>query len=86
MTTATRTRPQTDACTHHFLIEPPSGPVSQGRCRFCGDERDFRNSPVQRSMALLVSCRKCGFRGPFTKANFRNGPAGGMTAICWDCD
>lgn len=32
------------ACRHHWLIEPANGPTSRGRCRLCGDERDFRNS------------------------------------------
>ncbi len=31
-------------CTHHCIIETPGGPVSQGRCRLCGEEREFSNS------------------------------------------
>lgn len=31
-------------CSHHWLIEPPSGPTSHGRCKHCGDERYFINS------------------------------------------
>ena len=31
-------------CTHHWIIQPPEGPVSQGRCRLCGEEREFSNS------------------------------------------
>lgn len=32
------------ACRHHWLIEAPSGPTSRGRCRRCGEEREFTNS------------------------------------------
>ncbi len=31
-------------CTHHWVIETPDGPVSIGRCRVCGEEREFNNS------------------------------------------
>ncbi len=31
-------------CQHHWLIESPSGATSRGRCKRCGEERDFRNS------------------------------------------
>ncbi len=31
-------------CPHHWIIETPDGPVSTGRCRLCGEEREFRNS------------------------------------------
>ncbi len=34
---------QTDQCEHHWLIEPPSGPTSNGVCRVCGEERSFEN-------------------------------------------
>ena len=30
-------------CQHHWVIEPPAGPVSKGTCRSCGEERDFPN-------------------------------------------
>jgi hypothetical protein len=32
------------SCQHHWLIETPRGSTSQGRCKRCGEERDFRNS------------------------------------------
>jgi hypothetical protein len=28
-------------CTHHWLIEPPSGSSSSGACKFCGATRMF---------------------------------------------
>ena len=31
-------------CRHHWLIAPPSGPTSLGRCKRCGEERYFINS------------------------------------------
>ena len=31
-------------CTHHWVIETPHGPVSIGRCKLCGEEREFNNS------------------------------------------
>ena len=30
-------------CQHHWLVDPPAGPVSTGACRSCGEERDFPN-------------------------------------------
>ncbi len=35
---------QTDECRHHWLIESPQGALSSGRCKRCGEEREFRNS------------------------------------------
>jgi len=32
-------------CRHHWVIEMPNGPVSHGRCKACGLERDFYNNP-----------------------------------------
>ena len=34
----------TPHCPHHWIIETPEGPVSNGRCKLCGDEREFNNS------------------------------------------
>lgn len=34
------------ACSHYWLISPPSGPTSKGRCKICGAEREFKNSPI----------------------------------------
>lgn len=33
-----------EVCEHHWLIEPPRGPTSEGRCKNCGEERAFYNS------------------------------------------
>ena len=31
-------------CAHHWVIEAPNGPVSQGVCKRCGDGRGVDNS------------------------------------------
>jgi hypothetical protein len=36
--------PATTTCQHHWLIESPRGALSIGRCKRCGEEREFRNS------------------------------------------
>jgi hypothetical protein len=35
---------QPPTCVHEWVIEPPNGPTSQGKCRRCGEVRAFRNS------------------------------------------
>ena len=35
---------ETIQCTHHWQIESPNGPVSIGRCKRCGEIREFNNS------------------------------------------
>ena len=51
--TATKPRVQREAtdgsrprgtCNHHWLIDPPSGPISTGQCKLCGRARQFPNS------------------------------------------
>ena len=42
-TTREKVAGQRDCC-HHWVIEPPNGPVSRGQCRYCHAEREFRNS------------------------------------------
>jgi hypothetical protein len=32
------------ACLHHWIIEPPQGPLSQGICQVCQEVREFKNS------------------------------------------
>ena len=31
-------------CTHHWAIEAANGPLSEGACQRCGEERRFSNS------------------------------------------
>ena len=35
--------PEQPECQHHWVIAKPSGPVSRGKCRVCGEEKDFQN-------------------------------------------
>ncbi len=45
-------------CAHHWIIETPEGPLSKGKCRLCGEERDFTNSTdFQRSTWLTQTQR-----------------------------
>lgn len=30
-------------CVHHWLIEPPEGPISKGICKKCGAAKEFVN-------------------------------------------
>ncbi len=30
-------------CLHHWIIDVANGPVSKGKCRLCGEEREFSN-------------------------------------------
>ena len=32
-----------ETCVHHWVIDPPEGPMSQGICRKCGTTREFQN-------------------------------------------
>ena len=46
--TSVKSRPVEDAvehaeCVHHWIIDPPNGPFSEGVCQLCGEVRDFRN-------------------------------------------
>ena len=31
-------------CTHHWVIEPPNGSISKGKCKNCNESKEFRNS------------------------------------------
>jgi hypothetical protein len=30
-------------CRHHWVIETPDGPTSEGRCKRCGQRKSFLN-------------------------------------------
>jgi hypothetical protein len=38
------TTPDLSGCQHHWVIASPRGALSEGRCKRCGEEREFRNS------------------------------------------
>ncbi len=42
-TTPATTDATAATCTHHWTIQPATGPVSQGVCRLCGEVREFKN-------------------------------------------
>ena len=31
------------SCMHYWVIQPATGPVSQGSCQNCGETREFKN-------------------------------------------
>ena len=31
-------------CRHHWMIDSPNGPTSQGVCELCGERGEFKNS------------------------------------------
>lgn len=35
------------SCAHHWIIEPPKGPVSRGVCKICRERREFQNAPLE---------------------------------------
>jgi len=37
-------------CRHHWIIESPHGALSDGRCKICGEERQFRGARCRRSL------------------------------------
>ena len=37
------TKAAVEACRHHWVIQPADGPVSNGSCQMCGDNRKFKN-------------------------------------------
>ena len=37
-----------NGCVHHWLIDPPKGEASSAVCKYCGQRRDFLNSPETR--------------------------------------
>jgi len=34
-------KPNREGCVHHWLLGTPTGPVTQGRCKKCGEEREY---------------------------------------------
>ena len=38
----------TEACQHHWLIEPATTAESRAQCTSCGAERTFSNTPASR--------------------------------------
>ena len=53
-------------CVHQWLIDPPAGPSSQGVCRLCGEEREFRNYIEGTSWGYDVSIDQLSGRARFS--------------------
>ena len=28
-------------CVHYWIVEPPKGPTAKGKCKHCGEEKEF---------------------------------------------
>ena len=41
-------------CTHHWIIKPANGASSTGICRYCGKEKQFRNSMVRHGPPVVM--------------------------------
>jgi len=41
--TAPEKRTSHAGCSHHWVIESPSGPTSIGICKYCGTVKEFNN-------------------------------------------
>ena len=35
---------QKEPCRHYWVIEVANGPVSRGKCKYCGEKKDFLNA------------------------------------------
>jgi len=38
-----------DGCIHHWLIEPANGPISNGTCKTCKEQKSFTNTEPYRT-------------------------------------
>ena len=36
------TKAVVEVCRHHWVIQPADGPVSNGSCQICGENREFK--------------------------------------------
>jgi hypothetical protein len=37
-------QPQKEPCRHFWVIDVANGPVSRGKCKYCGARKDFYNA------------------------------------------
>ena len=40
-----RAKQENSTCVHYWLVDSAEGHISRGVCKFCGEEREFLNSP-----------------------------------------
>jgi len=49
----------TAVCVHHWRIESPHGPESEGVCKLCGEKRMFANfTPETRGLWSMTKSRR----------------------------
>ena len=74
-------------CRHHWVIDRPYGPTSTGRCKVCGDEREFQNGSDVEIGVRTKLCRGCGSVLPATPEHFafRAGGRAYLRSICRGC-
>jgi hypothetical protein len=44
-------------CKHFWKIESPDGPTSTGRCKLCGEKREFNNSYEYTGWRMSIKSR-----------------------------
>jgi hypothetical protein len=37
-------KPEKEACGHYWVIEVANGPMSRGKCKYCGATKEFYNA------------------------------------------
>jgi hypothetical protein len=47
-----------DGCNHYWIIEVANGPTSMGKCKYCGEVREFFNAipqynPLRKNKGVL---------------------------------
>ena len=45
-------------CAHHWLIDRPNGPLSEGVCQRCGERREFMNSEGAASSTVWLTTQR----------------------------
>jgi len=44
-----------EVCRHHWVIQPADGPVSNGSCQICGENREFKNESANWGDSRIAS-------------------------------
>ncbi len=50
-------------CRHYWLIEPPDGITSTGRCKFCQESKEFYNDVPTQPHGTAEGSRRGGLNG-----------------------
>jgi hypothetical protein len=50
--------PSAGGCNHYWVIEVANGPTSRGKCKYCGEVREFYNAfpdfnPLKKNKTVL---------------------------------